>query len=57
MSSPLGAQFPLLKLQLRQGFQLVLRGLGSLFWKHRNHPDYPSAGELKAFRADELILM
>ena len=57
MSSPLGTQLSLLKLQFRQCFQLVLRGFSFLFRKHRNHPDHPSAGDLKAFRADKLILM
>ena len=57
MSSPLGTHLSLLKLQFRQCLQLVRRGLGSLFREHRNHPDHSSAGDLKAFRADELVLM
>ena len=55
MSSPLGTYLSLLKLQFRQCLQLVRRGLGSLFREHRNHPKHSSAGDLKAFRADELV--
>lgn len=50
MSSPLGTQLSLLRVQVDEGFQLVLRGGAALLREHRHHTDKPPMGALKAFR-------
>ena len=52
MSSKLGTQLSLLKLQVNEGFQLVLRRLPAPPGEHGHHLDDPAVGELCPRQAD-----
>jgi len=56
MSSTLRAQLSLLKVQFRQGFQLILHGFAAMPGKHGDDPNLPPAGCLHPLHGDMLLI-
>ena len=56
MSSTLRAQLSLLKVQFRQGFQLILHGFAAMPGKHGDDSNLPPAGCLQPLHGDMMIV-